>query len=332
MSLPFRNNSISFSFDAVKLQGSNHNSFEWQLLGHDSKIKSSDGSEKISYNNLDSGDYELKYSVFNADGIKQIERTKHITILPPIWATPTAFLFYVLVLILLSYLGFLLYRNNERKKFNENRIKFFVEVAHDIRTPVSLIQLLVKQLSSQKNTEKSIELIHRNAQNLNEYVTQLLDFQKIDRNQLKIVVSKVDLKDCLLEIVSDFKPLIEEKSLNIELLVNHIPVWIDVSKMRRIFYNLISNAIKYTQHGGEISIIAKMDERLLTINFIDNGVGIPEKQQELIFNRFTRGTNVSNKGMPGTGIGLMLSKKIVELHGGKIILESKENIGSKFTI
>jgi signal transduction histidine kinase/DNA-binding response OmpR family regulator/ligand-binding sensor domain-containing protein len=326
------NNSISFSFDAVKLQGSNHNSFEWQLLGHDSKIKSSDGSEKISYNNLDSGDYELKYSVFNADGIKQIERTKHITILPPIWATPTAFLFYVLVLILLSYLGFLLYRNNERKKFNENRIKFFVEVAHDIRTPVSLIQLLVKQLSSQKNTEKSIELIHRNAQNLNEYVTQLLDFQKIDRNQLKIVVSKVDLKDCLLEIVSDFKPLIEEKSLNIELLVNHIPVWIDVSKMRRIFYNLISNAIKYTQHGGEISIIAKMDERVLTINFIDNGFGIPEKQQELIFNRFTRGTNVSNKGMPGTGIGLMLSKKIVELHGGKIILESKENIGSKFTI
>ena len=75
-----------------------------------------------------------------------------------------------------------------------------------------------------------------------------------------------------------------------------------------------------------------MDERVLTINFIDNGFGIPEKQQELIFNRFTRGTNVSNKGMPGTGIGLMLSKKIVELHGGKIILESKENIGSKFTI
>lgn len=326
------NNSISFSLDAVKLQGSNHNLFEWQLLGYDNKMMSSDGSEKISYNNLDSGNYKLKYSVFNADGIKQIERIKHITILPPIWATPTAFLFYVLVLLLLGYLGFFLYRNNERKKFDENRIKFFVEVAHDIRTPVSLIQLLVKQLSSQKNPEKSIELIHRNAQNLNEYVTQLLDFQKIDRNQLKIVVSKVDLKDCLHEIVSDFKPLIEEKSLSIELLVSHIPVWIDVSKMRRIFYNLISNAIKYTQKGGEISITAKMNEKVLTINFVDNGVGIPEKQQELIFKRFTRGTNVSNKGMPGTGIGLMLSKKIVELHGGKIILESKENIGSKFTI
>ena len=102
--------------------------------------------------------------------------------------------------------------------------------------------------------------------------------------------------------------------------------------MNRIFYNLISNAIKYSNEGGEINIKAFLSDSKLKIDFIDNGIGIPEKQQELIFKRFTRGTNVSNKGIPGTGIGLMLSKKIVELHGGEILLESKENIGSKFTV
>jgi len=326
------NNSISFNFDAVKLQGSNQNLFKWQLLGHDSQFISSDGSERISYINLDSGKYKLIYSVYNADGIKQIERTKNITILPPIWLTNIAFLEYTVALLLLVYLVVFLYKNNERKKFDENRIKFFIEVAHDIRTPVSLIQLLVKQLSSHKNPEKNMELIQRNIQNLNEYVTQLLDFQKIETNQLKISVSKIDLKDCLQNIISDFKPIIEEKSLDVKLKVNHIPVWLDQKKMKRIFYNLISNSIKYTQSGGEIIITAKLDNEKLSINFIDNGVGIPEKQQELIFNRFTRGTNVSNKGIPGTGIGLMLSKKIVELHGGRILLESKENIGSKFII
>jgi DNA-binding response OmpR family regulator/two-component sensor histidine kinase len=238
----------------------------------------------------------------------------------------------MLLFILIVYLIFRISRANIQKRFNENRIKFFVEVAHDIRTPVSLIQLLVKQLSNQENTEKSIELIQRNSQNLNEYVNQLLDFQKIDRNQLKLSVSKVDLKDCLAKIINDFTPILQEKSLDISLEVKHIPVWFDVAKMNRIFYNLISNAIKYSNEGGEIKIKAYLDDTSLKTEFIDNGVGIPEKQQELIFNRFTRGTNVSNKGIPGTGIGLLLSKKIVELHGGKILLESKENIGSKFTI
>jgi CheY-like chemotaxis protein len=205
-------------------------------------------------------------------------------------------------------------------------------VAHDIRTPISLIQLLVKQLSNQENVEKSIELLQRNSENLNEYVSQLLDFQKIDKKQLKLSVSKVDLKECLTTIINDFTPILQENSIDLTLDVRSIPVWFDKSKMNRIFYNLISNAIKYSNEGGEIKIRSYLGNNTLNIEIEDNGIGIPEEQQELIFKRFTRGTNVSNKGIPGTGIGLMLSKKIVELHGGKILLESKENLGSKFTV
>ena len=331
--LNYDQNTISFNYETIKFHGSNSNVFRWKLEGYDKDFQNVYSNERITYSNLNPGTYYLKVQGFNADGVKgQKDYTLEIIVRNPFWKTWKAFAIYALILCLIVFLVFRILKNNIQKRFDDNRIAFFVEVAHDIRTPVSLIQLLVKQLSNQENVEKSIELIQRNTQNLNEYVTQLLDFQKIDRKQLKLSVSKVDLKDCLSKIINDFTPILQEKSLDIILDVKHIPVWFDVAKMNRIFYNLISNAIKYSNEGGEIKIKAYLGDDNLFIDFIDNGIGVPYEQQELIFKRFTRGTNVTNKGIPGTGLGLMLSKKIIELHGGKILLESKENIGSKFTI
>jgi CheY-like chemotaxis protein/ligand-binding sensor domain-containing protein/AraC-like DNA-binding protein/two-component sensor histidine kinase len=331
--LNYDQNTLSFNYETIKFHGSNKNTFIWKLEGYDESFQSISGNEKIMYSNLNPGTYNLRVQGFNADGIKGVnDYSLEIIVKNPFWKSWKAFAIYTLILCIIIFLIFRIVKDKIQKKFDDNRIAFFVEVAHDIRTPVSLIQLLVKQLSNQENVEKSIELIQRNTQNLNEYVTQLLDFQKIDRKQLKLSVSKVDLKDCLSKIINDFTPILQEKSLDIILDVKHIPVWFDVAKMNRIFYNLISNAIKYSNEGGEIKIQAFIGNDKLRIDFIDNGIGVPEEQQELIFKRFTRGTNVSNKGIPGTGLGLMLSKKIVELHGGKILLESKENFGSKFTV
>jgi DNA-binding response OmpR family regulator/ligand-binding sensor domain-containing protein/two-component sensor histidine kinase len=331
--LNFDQNSISFNFETVKFHGSKRNKFEYQLYGFDKNFNTIYGNEKITYSNLAPGNYRLSAKGFNAEGVKgDKEFELKITVKKPFWKTGFAIISYFIIVCFFIYLIYRVTKANIRKRTDEDRIKFFIEVAHDIRTPVSLIQLLVKQLSNQENTKKSIELIQRNTENLNEYVTQLLDFQKIDRNQLKLSVTKVDLNDCLANVVKDFTPILQERSLDIQLDVKNIPVWFDKVKMTRIFYNLISNAIKYTEDGGQIDIKAYLKNNNLSIEFIDTGIGIPEKQQELVFKRFTRGTNVSNKGIPGTGIGLMLSKKIIELHGGKILLESKENIGSKFTI
>lgn len=333
ITLNYDQNSISFNFETIKFHGSKRNIFKWKLEGYDEESKSANGSEKITYSNLKPGNYELKAIGYNADGEKgNGSYSLKIKIKNPFWKTWIAFVFYTLFFAVFVFLLLKITKANNRKRSDEDRIKFFVEVAHDIRTPVSLIQLLVKQLSNQENVEKSIELIQRNTTNLNEYVTQLLDFQKIDRNQLKLSVSKVDLKDSLSNIIKDFSPILEKKSIDITLDIKSIPVWFDKAKMNRIFYNIISNAIKYCNEGGQIEIKAFIDNNHLKIAFKDDGIGIPEKQIALVFKRFTRGTNVTNKGIPGTGIGLMLSKKIVELHGGKITLESKENIGSTFTI
>lgn len=331
--LNYDQNTISFNYELIKFHGSKRYEFKWKLEGHDDAYLMNYSNEKVVYSNLEPGKYTLRVQAFNADGVLgKKEYTIEIVVKNPFWRSIGAFIIYIVIAVFIIYLLFRIFRANIQKKFDENRIMFFVEVAHDIRTPVSLIQLLVKQLSNQENVEKSIELIQRNTENLNEYVTQLLDFQKIDRKQLKLSVSKVDLKECLTTISNDFTPILQEKSLDLTLDVKHIPVWFDQSKMSRIFYNLISNAIKYSNEGGEIKIKSYLKDKQLHIDFIDNGIGVPDKQQEVIFNRFTRGTNVTNKGIPGTGIGLMLSKKIIELHGGKILLESKENIGSKFTV
>jgi DNA-binding response OmpR family regulator/two-component sensor histidine kinase len=234
---------------------------------------------------------------------------------------------------MLLYLFIQIRKSRADKNNNESKIKFFTEVAHDIRTPVTLIQLLVSQLSAEENKfQNSLDLISRNTQNLSEYVTQLLDFQKADRGMLNLSVTKVDLKKILHRIIAEVEPLLEKKSIDISISVPKINVWFDENKMTRIFYNLISNAIKYSEDGGQIEVNASVNNKTITIDFIDYGFGIPEKEQKLIFSRFTRGTNINNKGISGSGMGLMISKKIVELHKGQIKLKSKENLGATFSV
>ena len=331
--LNYNQNSLSFNFEAPTFHGSKKHSFNWQLKGHDETINKSKNSRSIVYSKLPPGNYSLDIEATNIEDVSSIEPF-HIDIIikNPFWLNHFAFLIYFLIGSFLLYLFFLIRKSRAAQKFNDNKIKFFTEVAHDIRTPVTLIQLLVSQLSEKNNLQNNIDLIHRNTQNLNEYVTQLLDFQKADRGMLKLSVIKVDLKEIIHRIVAEVEPLLNKKSIDVVISVPKNYVWIDENKMSRIFYNLISNAIKYSEDGGQIEIKAIKNKSYLSIQFIDNGLGIPKKEQQLIFSRFTRGTNIHNKGISGSGIGLMISKKIIELHKGTIEFKSKENLGSTFTI
>ena len=333
INLKYDQNTLQFGFETPKLYGSKKINFICNLTGYDKTSKLFRVGDDIIYSNLEPGNYELRVEALNADGDKGVDvLSLKIVIEKPFWKTGFALFLYALLMAVISYLLFNFINAVKVRRSNEERIKFFVEVAHDIKTPVSLIQLLVKQLYSQKDKEKSLELIHKNTQNLNEYVNQILDIQKIDRNQLRLSISEVNLQQSITGIIDNFSALIENKSLEVSIDIKPLTAWIDSKKMNRIFYNLISNAIKYSNDGGEIEIQAFQKNGTIHINFKDYGIGIPDNQQQLIFDRFTRGTNVSNKGIPGTGIGLMLSKKIVELHGGELLLKSKENMGSTFTI
>lgn len=326
-------NSLSFDFETPKMHGSKKQEFSWQLKGYDDRPIISKTAEMAVYSKLPPGTYFLETKVANVEGVLSPEIfSLEIIIKKPFWLSHWAFLVYTILGFIFIYLFILIRKSRAEKKFNDNKIKFFTEVAHDIRTPVTLIQLLVSQLSDKNKYKNTIELIHRNTQNLNEYVTQLLDFQKADHGMLKLSVSKVDLKKIIHRIVAEVEPLILDKSIDISISIPTTYLWFDENKMSRIFYNLISNSIKYTDQGGEIEIRASVHQKNVIIDFIDNGFGIPEKEQKLIFSRFTRGTNINKKDILGSGVGLMISKKIVELHGGQIQLKSKVNVGSTFTV
>ena len=334
LELNYNQNSLSFDFETPSLYGSKKQTFSWQLKGYDELPIISKNSRKAMYSKLPPGNYTLETKVTNADGVSSPETyTIDIIIKNPFWLGYWAFLGYGLIGFMLLYLFIQIRKTRADKNNNESKIKFFTEVAHDIRTPVTLIQLLVSQLSAEENKfQNSLDLISRNTQNLSEYVTQLLDFQKADRGMLNLSVTKVDLKKILHRIIAEVEPLLEKKSIDISISVPKINVWFDENKMTRIFYNLISNAIKYSEDGGQIEVNASVNNKTITIDFIDYGFGIPEKEQKLIFSRFTRGTNINNKGISGSGMGLMISKKIVELHKGQIKLKSKENLGATFSV
>ena len=331
--LNYNQNSLTFNVETPKLYGSKKQLFSWDLKGYDEKPTLSKSSRQATYSKLPSGAYSLETKVTNVDGELSSQSYKiDIIIKQPFWLSFKAFLCYLFLGFVMLYLFILLKRSRADQKFNDNKIKFFTEVAHDIRVPVTLIQLLVSQLTEKNKLQNSIELIQRNTQNLNEYVTQLLDFQKADRGMLKLSVEKVDLKKIVHRTVAEFEPLLIEKSIDISLSVPKVYLWFDETKVSRIFYNLISNAIKYSEDGGQIEIKVLAKNKNIQIDFIDNGIGIPEDEQKLLFSRFTRGTNINNKGISGSGIGLMISKKIIELHGGSIEFTSKQNIGSTFSL
>lgn len=331
--LNYNQNSFRFNFETPTLHGSKKQVFSWQLKGYDEQPIISNNGRQAVYSKLPPGSYSLETKVTNVDGVSSSETYRiGVIIKKPFWLSVYAYIGYIALAFILLYLFFILKRSRSDKRLNENKIKFFTEVAHDIRTPVTLIQLLVSQLSERKKQQNSIELIQRNTENLNEYVTQLLDFQKADRGMLKLSVAKVDLKRILQRTVAEFEPLLQKKSIDISMSIPKVYLWFDKNKVSRIFYNLISNAIKYSEDGGQIEIEVLVNKKNVQINFTDNGVGIPENEQKLIFFRFTRGTNINNKGISGSGIGLMISKKIVELHGGKIEFISKQNLGSTFTV
>lgn len=334
ISLNYNQNSFSFDFEVPTFHGSKEHTYHWQLIGFDKFPLTSNNPKKIIYPKLPYGKYLLKAYAINKAGTSSTSPLEiSIVVQKPFWLSKWAILSYIFSLLSLTIISIRVNKIKINQRLNEDKIKFFTEVAHDIRTPVSLIKLLTSNLIT-KNPElkNDVKLIQKNSENLNEYVTQLLDFQKAERNQLKLKVSRVDVKDLIKQVINQVQPLIDQKSIDITLSMQKTMLWIDKDKMTRIFNNLISNAIKYSAEGGEINIKAKNESDLIKIDFIDNGFGILAKDQKMIFSRFTRGTNINDKHISGSGLGLMISKKIIELHGGKIELVSKENIGSTFSV
>jgi ligand-binding sensor domain-containing protein/AraC-like DNA-binding protein/nitrogen-specific signal transduction histidine kinase len=337
--LTHHQNSISFGFAALQFTHPDKIYYSWKLDGFDLDWSEPSRNREAVYTNLKPGKYTFLVRSTNKDGkwssqVKNIE----VNISPPFWKTGWAYIFYLVVftVILLLILHYNRVRINE--KHATEKTNFFINIAHDLRTPLTLIKAPLEQLNlTGKLSEKeaaSLILARKNIGRLNRLVTQLMDYQKVDSGKMQLNPAPVEFVSFVKETTESFTPLLKDKMLKFNFVPEkeNFEIWIDKDKMEKVIFNLLSNAIKYTPKKGIIDLAVKTTSNYCLLSISDNGIGIPIEQQKKIFTRYFRAKNVINSQETGSGIGLMLVRALVELHSGEISFESKENKGTTFNI
>ena len=329
----------TISLELLSLGETPGSKFSWKMEGFDPKWSQPTGNNVITYTNIPSGHFKLRIRLFDSSLSNVLaERSIAIRLIPPFWRKGW---FWALVIITLSgiiLLYVLYYINRLKQEHTEEKVRFFTNTAHDIRTSLTLIKAPVEELSKEPSLTESgkyyLNLAIEQARQLSLVVTQLMDFQKVDIGKEHLMLSMTDI----VKLVSTRKIMLAyyAKSKNIELVfVPDREIYmtaVDEAKMEKIIDNLISNAIKYSPNNSQIQIDLRCDDKKWMLQVKDKGIGITRKAQRQLFKEFYRADNAINSKVVGSGIGLLLVKNYVALHRGNISCSSQENIGSTFQV
>ena len=337
--LGYNDNSFSVSFESICYRYSKDIDYQYLLKGFTEVWSIPSHNNIVQFTNLPAGKYKLKVRAISRNNKKVLdEKYIEITVAQPWWNSIWAWIVYLTALIAITYLIVKIYRDRlERKYFNE-KIDFFVHAAHDIRTPLSLVLAPLSNIAADKqlsdNSRKCLDIALTNGDKLSNMISELLDFQKSDvaNNLMKPI--EVRVITILEGIVDKFCIMAKDKhiAINITECPQDIIVSLDYKLGAKLFDNLLSNAIKYTPVGGCIELSARTEGNKVKIDVKDNGIGIPKSAQKNIFNNFFRAENAENSNILGTGLGLMLARRITSLHKGELSFSSEEGKGSIFTV
>lgn len=337
ISLKYSQNTISLELISIGMQSGSK--FSWKLEGFDKHWSSPSENKIITYTNIPSGEFDLKIKLYDSSLLNVIaERSLVLKLIPPFWRTAWFWMLIAIVLSGMIILYVLYYINRLKQEHTEEKVRFFTNTAHDIRTSLTLIKAPVEELNKEKNLTESgryyLNLAVEQARQLSSVVTQLMDFQKVDVGKEHLLLTMTDI----VALVSTRKIMLDSyaKSKNIELVFTtdreSYMTAVDESKMEKVIDNLISNAIKYSPVNSQIRIDLVSDENKWVLQVKDNGIGISKKAQRQLFKEFYRGDNAINSKVVGSGIGLLLVKNYVTMHNGKISCNSQENVGSTFQV
>ena len=326
--------------------------YEFQLQGFDRAWIPLYSSQMV-YTNLDPGKYKL--IVREIDDTQSVcgEIGLDIIIHPPFYANIYAYcLYFVIVLsILYAIIRFnnrqarlkasLEYERKEKeriKELNQTKLRFFTNISHEFRTPLTLIigqiESLLQLTKLPPNMYNRMLRIYKNANHMRSLISELLDFRKQEQGYLKLKVEYRDITAFTKELFMSFYEyaLKNHITYKFEAPEEAIHLWFDPKQMQKVILNLLSNAFKYTNSKGFITVTIALQEQRVEIRIKDNGTGIPSESIDKIFDRFYQTDNQASQFSLGTGIGLALTKSIVELHKGTIRVESTLNEGSCFTV
>ena len=361
ITLHFNENILALEFAALNFYNPEKIKYAYRLDGFNKEWVITDGKmRKAIYTNLDPGDYtfRLKASYTNGEWSDK-ELTLNIKILPPFWRTPLAYALYALVLASSLFIARRIIVERTKMRFEVEhqrkeaervqaldamKTKFFTNVSHEFRTPLTLIlsplEKIIKQIPDDEN-KRQLNLVQRNAKRLLSLVNQLLDFRKMEVQEVKLHPAIGDIVPFIREISNSFTDIAEKKKIRFLFSSNidKLEIYFDKDKVEKILFNLLSNAFKYTHDNGEVSVNVVYNEPVnnegdgtLSIEIRDTGIGIPADKHEKIFERFFQTDVPESMVNQGTGIGLAITKEFVKLHNGVITVKSEPEKGTCFTV
>ena len=361
ITLPYSENVFSLEFAAMNFSNPDKVKYAWQLEGFNTQWLMADNkTRKATFTNLDPGDYVFKVKTadnkggWNPDGL-----SLQIHILPPFWKTPLAYTLYGILMITVLLLARRMIVQRARMRFaieqereeahrlhelDMMKIRFFTNVSHEFRTPLSLILTPLDKIirdTDNPSRKTQFQLIHRNARRLLNMVNQLLDFRKLEDQELRLNRSKGDIIRFIKGLSFSFADMAEKKNIDFSFRtsVSTLYTSFDQDKLERIVFNLLSNAFKFTPPYGRILVELNLlptadpgEHGLLQLAVKDTGIGIEKGKQVKIFDRFFQNDIPGSIINQGSGIGLAITREFVKLHGGSIAVESEPGQGSCFTV
>lgn len=330
IALPYNRSSISMDIAALSYISPDMTAYSYMMTGVDESWTTIQPNRKVYYTNLSPGEYVFKVKAAVNSAGEQPERQLTIRILPPFWASPLAYLFYTLLIVSIGFYIIRSYhRRTQKKKEKENfeaKIDFFTHVAHEIRTPLTLIkgplENLMEKADELPGIKDDILMMERNTNRLMSLVNHILNFRQVEVKSFSLDFTKVNVRTLLQETSQDFTPQAKKKNLEytIDLPSSAISAIADEEALQRILSNLLSNAIKYA--AKQVTVVlypAGKDDACFTIEISNDGHIIPPDMREKIFQPFFRLKETAKQ--KGTGIGLTVARSLAELHNGKLYLK-----------
>ena len=348
-----RNFTIEFAMPSF--HNASSNTYEYRLSGLEENWNTT-SQNAATYTLQNSGNYVFEVRGINGDGAKSGITRLDVAAKPTPWLSWWALLGYALVLGIAVYFMLNVLKSKTRlqqelkfeqlqkerdRGINEAKLKFFTNISHEFRTPLTLIlgplqQLLADYKGSNKMYKKLL-VVESNANHLLQLINRLMDFRKLEQNQFELQSAQGNIVKFIEEIYLSFNEYakVGEYDYSFDSVEDEILVYYDRKKLERVFFNLISNAFKFTDKGGAVEIKITKNEQEIFVSINDSGIGISPLEQEKVFDRFYEVEADREKPSPyhqGTGIGLNIAKNIIELHHGTIIIESAKGQGSSFKV
>ncbi|MFK7933785.1 MAG: ATP-binding protein, partial [Saprospiraceae bacterium] len=348
----YQQNDFNFSYTALHYSKPNENKYQYKLSPFDNDWIDGGTQRNVRYTNLESGEYTFQVKASNSDGIWTSKATTLAFQINPAWWT--RWWFYILTISVLGSISYWFYRFQLSRKLaverserlaEINRLKtgLYNNITHEFRTPLTVILGLTSDLKTEASNTwndaiRPLELIERNGKKLLQLINEMLALAKLESGHLQLEQLQIDVIPFLKYLCESFQSLAARNniSLAVEAEIDELIMDVDKDKLTTIVANLLSNAIKFTSKNG--SVIVRLNQgktaaqEFFIVEITDNGKGIAATELPHIFDRFYQADNRSVRRYEGTGIGLALTKELVELMNGKIEVKSKLGKGSTFSV